>query len=140
MASTILPSSEYSNFFDNTPTDLEVEKAEMQVIEKYREKHSQDEPLTFDDYSNSIKLEGFAKDSNGDPDTSEMSDDLVRRLRIVISDVVKWNRKYEDREGLSSRSVGKESKSWKSNSKSLPSRLFTPLEKYDYTEGVQSFW
>lgn len=138
MASTILPSGEYNNFFDDTPSDLRVEKAEMMVIEKYREDVGVDSPMNFSGTSAGVvKLSGYEEDSNGDPDVQAMPDDLVRRLRIVISDVVKWDRKHEEQEALDSRSVGKESKSYGSNP-SLPSRLFRPLDKYDHTRGFNT--
>jgi hypothetical protein len=141
----ILPNSEYDNFLSDelqnlSDIDLRVEKAEYRVIEKYRQRHAIDAPLYFDGTSAGIvMLDGYEENDQGEPDTAEMPDDLVRRLRIVIADVVEHARKHEQTEGIDSESLGERSASY-SNLPSLPQRLFRPLDKYDHTRSITGFW
>jgi len=123
-----------------------VDIAEWRVISHYREEAAVadslmyfDEPLGAETSPGIVQLRDWAEADDGVPDVDAMPDDLVRRLRIVISDVVEWRLEYETREGVESISQGSRSKSYDTNLPSLPSRLFQPLDKYDEREPFTGF-
>jgi hypothetical protein len=126
---------------------VRVEKAEARVISHYREDAAvAGTPLVFDGQFGSksdpgiVQLRGWEEDADGDPDTTAMPDDLVRRLRIVISDVVEWRLRQQDREGIESKSEGSRSVSYDKSESTVPTRLFDPLEKYDQREPFSGRW
>jgi len=119
--------------------DQRVRKAEIYVITRYRAEREAALTFDFDATEGEVLLEGWAETNDGTPQPSEMPDDLVDRLRIVIADVVEYRLQEEDREGLQSVSQGDRSKSYE-KTVSLPSRLFQPLERYDQREGITGWW
>lgn len=124
-----------------------VDKAEMRVVSHYREDAAvAGTPLVFDgtfgeDHSPGVvQLRGWEEDSGGNPDTAAMPDDLVRRLRIVISDIVEWRLDREGHEQFSRKSEGSRSVTYDNDAPSVPTRLFQPLDKYDQTEPFSGRW
>jgi len=119
--------------------DRRVRKAEMYVITRYRAERETALTFDFDATEGDVLLEGWEETDDGTPQPSEMPDDLVERLRIVIADVVEYRLQEEDREGVQSVSQGDRSVSYE-KTVSLPSRLFQPLERYDQREGITGWW
>jgi hypothetical protein len=134
----ILTSSQYDELLSDdvrnlSDLDVRVEKAEYRVLNKYRQRHGVDAPLRFDsEVPGLVMLSGYATDDNGDPDTAAMDDELLRRLRLVIADVVEWRYDYEQIEDIDSEAVGERSATY-SDVPELPSRLFSPLDKFDHS-------
>jgi len=140
----ILTSSEYSNYLGQeaqnaSQLDLRVQKAEIYVITRYRAERETPLTFDFDATDGEVLLEGWEEADDGTPQPSEMPDDLVDRLRIVIADVVEYRLREEEREGIQSVSQGDRSKSYE-KTVNLPSRLFQPLERYDQREGITGWW
>jgi len=124
---------------DRSDLDEIVEKAEYYVVDRYRAHSRTTYGLRFAGHPFPVMLDGWAETDNGNPDTGAMPQDLVRRLRIVIADVVAWRIKLEQQEGMESISQGSESVSF-SELDQLPSRLFRPLDKYDDSEPFSGYW
>ena len=123
-----------------------IDRAEMRVIGRYREKEARPDRdfgfrngLVTRDEPGIVELWGWAETDDGTPAPDEMPDDLVHRLRMVISEVVLWEIERDETEGLESESVGSKNVSY-ADTKDLPSRLFQPLDKYDTREPVSGFW
>jgi len=123
-----------------------VERAEARVVGRYREKSALREgPLYFTEPLGSetspgvVQLRGWAEADDGTPDTNTMPDGLVRRLRLVIADVVEHELTYDETEALDSESVGSKSVSFK-DLDDMPTRLFQPLDKYDTRAPLGGFW
>jgi len=151
----ILPDDTWSEYLsDDAQTAdrirVRVEKAEARVISHYREDAAvAGTPLVFDgrfgDDSDPgiVQLRGWEETDTGTPDVGAMPDDLVRRLRIVISDVVEWRVSQEDRDGIESKSVGSRSVTYETDGDggaTVPERLFRPLDKFDKTEPLSGRW
>jgi len=141
----LLPTSEYDTFLPDEVQqadrlDLRVEKAEMVVVGRYRDRAAASStPMYFTDTTRDIvELRGWREADDGTPDTEAMPDDLVRRLRIVVADVVEWQLDYEDKAGITRVNQGSRSVTY--DLSALPSRLFQPLEKYDTREPFSGLW
>lgn len=140
----ILTSTHYDLLNDEVQSlsdiDLRVEQAEMILIERYRQNEAIEDPLVFDGPQGLVRIDGWKEDSNGNPDTNEMDQDLVRRLRIVTKNIVQWIYEQEKTEKIKSENVGQKSATYRDNIPSLPSRIFRPLDKYDNRKPFGGFW
>mgnify|MGYP000261684435 CR=1 FL=1 len=130
---------------DRLPMRAEI--AEARVVHRYREQAAAydsemffDEPLTAEGNPGVVRLNGWEETEDGTPDVEAMDDDLVRRLRIVIAQVMEWRYEHEAREGVESKSQGSRSVSYDTSEPSLPTRLFQPLQKYDEREPFSGRW
>jgi len=131
---------------DRADIKARIERAEMRVVGRYREKSAlRDSPLFFDEPIGAetspgiVQLRGWAETDSGEPDIEAMPDGLVRRLRVVIAQVVQWGVKREETEQVDSESIGSKSTSYK-DLQDLPTRLFQPLDKYDTRAPFGDFW
>ena len=122
---------------DRADIKARIERAEMRVVGRYREKSAlRNSPLVFDEPIGAetspgiVQLRGWAETDSGEPDIEAMPDGLVKRLRVVIAQVVGWGVKREETEQVDSESIGSKSTSYK-DLQDLPTRLFQPLDKYD---------
>lgn len=123
-----------------------VERAEMRVVGRYREKAAlRESPLYFTEPLGSetspgiVQLRGWAETDSGKPDTDAMPNGLVRRLRVVIAEVIQWEVDRDETAHLDSESVGSKSVSY-ADTEDVPSRLFQPLDKYDTRAPINGFW
>lgn len=131
----ILTSSEYDRLSDEaqarSDVDQLVQSAEWRTVDKYREELLSD-PLTFDDIGGveSVRLTEWAEDSNGDPDTAAMPDELVSRLRTVIASIVDH---WVQQDGISDlkRERHGDSRLEYRDLPHVPAHLFAPLRPYD---------
>ena len=131
---------------DRADIKARIERAEMRVVGRYREKSAlRDSPLFFDEPIGAetspgiVQLRGWAETDSGKPDIEAMPDGLVKRLRVVVAQVVEWSIKREDTEEVASESVGSKSVSFK-DLDDMPTRLFQPLDKYDTRAPLGGFW
>ncbi len=120
-------------------TEVRIEKAEAYVITRYRAEREAALTFDFDATEGDVLLEGWEETGDGTPAPDQMPDLLVDRLAMVTADVVEYRLNEEKRQGLQSMSQGGRSKSFE-NTVDLPTRLFTPLERFDQREGVTGWW
>jgi hypothetical protein len=125
---------------------LRIDHAEMRVVSRYREEAALadssmyfDDPLGAETSPGIVQLRGWAETDDGTPDVDAMPDELVKRLRMVIAAVVEWRYDQEDTERIESESKGSVSVSYR-DSPSVPTRLFTPLDKYDERHPFSGRW
>ena len=104
----ILTSTDYDDFLSDevqnrSDLDLLVDRAEIRVVDRYRNTRPLTEnTLRFDAFDGDpgvVMLYGWAEDSNGNPDTTEMPTELVKRLRLVIATIVERMHEHEERDG-----------------------------------------
>lgn len=123
-----------------------IDRAEMRVVSRYREEAALadssmyfDDPLGAETSPGIVQLRGWAETDDGTPDVDAMPDELVKRLRMVVAAVVEWRYDQEDTERIESESVGGRSVSYR-DTPTVPSRLFTPLDKYDERHPFSGRW
>jgi len=129
---------------DRADIEARIERAEVRVIGRYREKEARSDRDSFRSglaprgAPGTVRLHQWSE-SDGTPDIEEMPDDLVRRLQLVIAKVVMWRLEQEQTEHFESESVGSKSVSY-ADTEDLPTRLFQPLDKYDARHPIDGFW
>lgn len=144
----ILTSTDYDDFLSDevqnrSDLDLLVDRAEIRVVDRYRNTRPLTEnTLRFDAFDGDpgvVMLYGWAEDSNGNPDTTEMPTELVKRLRLVIATIVERMHEHEERDGVDSLSQGDRSISY-GDFPEVPTSVFQPLDKYDEREPFSGRW
>ena len=118
--------------------DRLVGRAERKLVDRYRE-HRAGRPGGLGSGADQVvMLDGWAEDANGAPDTDAMPDDLVTRLRDVISRIVEHA--AESPGHVKRRLVGSKSVTYKAGADALPRTTWAPLRPYDertpYSAGV----
>jgi hypothetical protein len=147
MAGEILSTSEYDEFLSDEAQsegdiDLRVELAEIKVVDRYRESRENALAWYFEgelDPTAEVRLVGWATEPDGTVDVQRVDDELLRRLRLVIAEVVEWSLDYETHAHLDSETVGSKSVSY-ADAPTIPSRLFRLLRRFDEREPVSGLW
>jgi len=119
-----------------------IDLAEIKVVDRYRESRENALAWYFEgelDPTAEVRLVGWATESDGTVDVQRVDDELLRRLRLVIAEVVEWSLQYEETEMLDSESVGSKSVSY-ADAPTIPTRLFRPLRRFDEREPVSGLW
>lgn len=112
-----------------------IERAERKLVDKYRGGKVPDTVIkdgigTFS--STQVQLKGWAEDSDGNPDTASMPDDLVTRLRDCVARIVThWEESVDS--NVESVSQGSKSVSYSKDAGTLPRSVWAPLRPYDQT-------
>jgi hypothetical protein len=118
--------------------DRLVGRAERRLIDRYREHRAGTPGGPVWGPDQTVMLDGWAEDASGAPDTGAMPDDLVTRLRDVISRIVEHA--AESPGAVKRRLVGSKSVTYKAGADALPRTTWAPLRPYDertpYSAGV----
>jgi hypothetical protein len=130
----LLPYSASANYFDDEEArndDRVIAAAETYLISRYEE--TADTPLSFDlgnRESRVVHLDGWTTGEDGRPDTTEMPDELVHRLRLVVADLTRHFRQHEDQKGIERLRQGEREVYFRDLPR-VPTRLFAPLRPFD---------
>jgi len=110
-----------------------IERAERKLADKYRSGRVSDTVVkdgigTFS--AGQIQLKGWVEDSDGNPDTDAMPDELVTRLRDCVARIVThWVESVD--EGKESVSRGAKTVSYSKDAGKLPRSVWVPLRPFD---------
>jgi len=118
-----------------------VELAEIRVLGRYKEDRDAALDWYFEgrlDPSINVDLYGYREDANGNFDPEASNDELVRRLRLVVAQVVNWSVRQEQTTFLDRERVGQKAVAY-SDVPEVPTRLFQPLNDYDEREPFHGF-
>lgn len=118
-----------------------VELAEIRVLGRYKEDHDGALDWYFEgrlDPSINVDLYGYREDADGNFDPQASNDELVRRLRLVVAQVVNWSVRQEQTTFLDRERVGQKAVAY-SDVPEVPTRLFQPLNDYDEREPFHGF-
>ena len=143
---SILTSQHYDDFLSDEAQsagdlDARVDVAEMSAVETFRDEYATVGVRYFENSTaGAVTLDGWATDDSGNPDPTEMPEDLVFLLRQYIADIVEHELEAEEQSGVDSVSQGDRSVSY-SGDPDLSSRALRVLEsRYDYSEGFTGYW
>ncbi|AUO79090.1 hypothetical protein [Salinibacter phage M8CR30-4] len=120
---------------------VRVELAEIRVLGRYKEDRDAALDWYFEgrlDPSINVDLYGYREDEDGNFDPEASNDELVRRLRLVVAQVVNWSVRQEQTTFLDRERVGQKAVAY-SDVPEVPTRLFQPLNDYDEREPFHGF-